>query len=94
MLRDFRIIGFSFIISPEVPKQRVEVLKEAFQNIFKDPKLAKTFRKLTGADASTLTPEEQKKTIRNILRDPVIIALFKKIASAGPLPSRLSRGRT
>jgi hypothetical protein len=93
MFRAFRIIGSPFIISPGVPKQRVEVLKEVFRNIFKDPKFAKTFRKLTGADASPLTPEEQEKTIRNIPRDPEIIALFKKIASAGPLPSRCSRGR-
>jgi len=88
MFRSFRLVGSPFILPPETPKERVAVLQEAFRKTFKDPEFMKTWKKLTGADAYPLMPEEQERTIREIPREHEVIALFNKIAGGGPLPSR------
>jgi len=88
MFRSFRLVGSPFILPPETPKERVAVLQEAFRETFKDPEFMKTWKKLTGADAYPLMPEEQERTIKEIPREREVIDLFNKIAGAGPLPSR------
>ena len=49
---------------------------------------SREFKKLTGDDATPLTPEAQEKAIKEIPREPEIIAVFNKVAGSEPLPAR------
>ena len=88
MFRIFRLSGSPFILPPGMPKDRVEILKEALRKAFKDPEFYKEYRKVVGEDPTPLLPEANEKAIRELPRDPEIVELFKKFAGAGPLPPR------
>jgi hypothetical protein len=89
MFRAFRLAGSPYILPPGTPKERVQILQEAFRKTFRDPEFAKEFSKLTGDDPTPLIPEAMEKAIRELPRDPQIIELFKKLVSGEPLPPRL-----
>src|SRR5262249_44808911 len=86
--RAFRLGGSPFILPPGSPKEVAETLREAMRKVFKDPEFHKEYMKLTGDDATPLTPEALEKYIREIPRDPGTIELFHKLAGADPLPPR------
>ena len=88
MQRAFRITGQPFVLPPGTPKERVQILQEAFRKVYMDPEFHKEFKKLTADDATPLLPEAHEKVIREIPRDPEIAAIFKKLVGAGPLPQR------
>ena len=88
MFRNFRLIGSPYFLPPGTPKERAEILMEAFRRSFKDPEFLERWKKLTKADAQTLMPEEQEQAIKEISRDPEVIKFFNRIAGAGPLPPR------
>ncbi len=88
MQRNFRLVGSPYIAPPGVPKERAEILRQAFRKLFKDPEVAKVWTKLTGEEYHPLLPEEQTEAIRSIPRGSEMIGLYKKIAGAGPLPPR------
>jgi tripartite-type tricarboxylate transporter receptor subunit TctC len=86
--RAFRVTGTPFVLPPGTPKDRVDVLKEAFRKTYLDPEFAKHYRKLTADDPSPLLPENHEKTIKEVPRDPEAIDLFKIIAGPKKLPPR------
>lgn len=86
--RAFRVSGAPFVVPPGTPKDRVEILQEAFRKTYRDPEFHKEYKKLTGDDATPLLPEAHEKTIREIPREPEVIDLFKKLVGADPLPPR------
>jgi tripartite-type tricarboxylate transporter receptor subunit TctC len=88
MQRAFRVTGQPFVLPPGTPKERVDVLQEAFRKTYKDPEFHKEYKKLTADDATPLLPETHERTIREIPRDPEIIGIFKQIMGAEPLPPR------
>jgi len=88
MFRIFGLTGSPFILPPALPKDRVEIIKEALRNSFKDADFFKEYRKLTGEDPTPLMPEASEKAVRELPRDPETVALFKKFTGAGPLPPR------
>ncbi len=88
MHRAFRLAGSPFILPPGTPKEVAETLREAMRKTFKDAEFHKEFRKLTGDDATPLTPEALEKYVREIPRDAETVELFKKLAGADPLPAR------
>ncbi|MBI2365193.1 MAG: hypothetical protein HYV01_09350 [Deltaproteobacteria bacterium] len=88
MQRAFRVTGQPFVLPPGTPKDRVEILQEAFRKTYRDPEFHKAYKKLAADDATPLMPEAHEKVIREIPRDPEIIEIFKKIVGAGPLPPR------
>ncbi len=88
MQRAFRVAGQPFVLPPGTPKDRVEILREAFRKTYNDPEFHKEYQKLTRDDPTPLLPDAHEKTIREVPRDPEIVAVFKGIASAGPLPPR------
>jgi len=88
MQRAFRVTGQPFVLPPGTPKDRVEILQEAFRKTYRDPEFHKAYKKLAADDATPLMPEAHEKVIREIPRDPEVIEIFKKIVGAGPLPSR------
>ena len=91
VLATYRIFaggGSAFILPPGTPKDRVKILEDAFRKTFQDPEFHKFYRKLTGAPATPLTPEDNKKAIKSLPKDPEMLKFFRQIASADPLPPR------
>lgn len=88
MFRAFRLVGSPYILPPGTPRERAEVLREAFRKTFRDPEFYKEYKKLTGDDATPLLPEEMEKAIRELPRESEIVELFQKIAGPHSLPSR------
>jgi len=86
--RAFRVSGAPFVLPPGTPKDRVEILREAFRKSYRDPEFHREYKKLTRDDATPLLPEAHEKTIREIPREPEVIELFKKLVGADPLPPR------
>ncbi|HEX6769933.1 MAG TPA: hypothetical protein VF208_11330 [Candidatus Binatia bacterium] len=86
--RGFRVTGTPFVLPPGTPKDRVDILKEAFRKTYLDPEFAKYYRKLTADDPTPLLPENHEKAIRDVPRDPEAIELFKIIAGPKKLPPR------
>jgi hypothetical protein len=88
MQRAFRVTGQPFVLPPGTPKERIEMLQEAFRKAYKDPEFHKEYKKFTADDPTPLMPEAHVETIREIPRDPEVIEIFKKLIGAGPLPPR------
>ena len=88
MSRAFRLAGSPYILPPGTPKERVQILQDAMRKIFKDAEFHKEFKKLTGDEASPLTPEAMESAIAGVPRDRNIIELFKTLAAGEPLPPR------
>ena len=88
MQRAFRVAGQPFVLPPGTPKDRVDIIQEAFRKTYKDPEFHKEYKKLTADEPTPLMPDAHEKTIREIPRDPEIAAVFKQIAGSGPLPPR------
>jgi hypothetical protein len=86
--RAFRIAGTPFVLPYGTPKDRVDILQEAFRKTYKDPEFFREYKKLTGDDASPLLPEDHDRAIKDIPREAEVIELYKKLAGAGPLPPR------
>jgi tripartite-type tricarboxylate transporter receptor subunit TctC len=88
LARAFRAAGGPSVLPPGTPKERVEILQEAFRKTFKDPEFFREYKKLTGDEATPVLSENHERAIREIPRDPEVIELFKKLAGGGPLPPR------
>lgn len=88
MYRNFRWLGSPFILPPGVPEERVKILKQAFTDLYKDPRFLKVWEQYTGEPASPLTPDQQAKAFKEIPRDPEAVRVFKQIGGPGPLPAR------
>ncbi len=91
VLATYRIFaggGSAFVLPPGTPRERVKILEEAFRNTFQDSEFHKLYRKLTGAPATPLNPEDNKKAIRSLPKDPEMLKFFRQLASSGPLPPR------
>ncbi|HEX2260287.1 MAG TPA: hypothetical protein VHJ56_01560, partial [Candidatus Binatia bacterium] len=88
MFRNFSLTGAPFILPPAMPKDRVEIIKEALRKSFKDADFFKEYRKITGEDPTPLMPEANEKAIRDLPRDAETVELYKKFAGAGSLPAR------
>jgi len=88
MFRNFSLTGAPFILPPAMPKDRVEIVKEALRKSFKDPAFFQEYQKLVGDDPSPLMPEANEKAIRDLPRDAETVELYKKFAGPGPIPPR------
>ena len=86
--RGFRVTGTPFVLPPGTPKDRVDILKEAFRKTYLDPEFAKYYLKLSGDEPSPLLPENHEKAIREVPRDADAIELFKILAGPKKLPPR------
>jgi tripartite-type tricarboxylate transporter receptor subunit TctC len=86
--RTFRLAGSPFALPPGTPKDRADVLRKAMHAIFSDPEFLTEYHKLTGEEASPLTPEAHDKAIRELPRDPETIEFYKLLGGTQPLPPR------
>ncbi|MGZ8433302.1 MAG: Bug family tripartite tricarboxylate transporter substrate binding protein [Candidatus Binatia bacterium] len=88
MWRGFRLVGSPYMLPPGTPKDRVDVLEDAFRKTYRDTEFRKDFLKLVGDDAEPMMPEELAKVIREIPRDAEVVELLRSLAGARPLPAR------
>jgi tripartite-type tricarboxylate transporter receptor subunit TctC len=88
MQRAFRVAGQPFVLPPGTPKERVDILQEAFRKTYRDPEFHKEYKKFTADDPTPLMPDAHDRTIREIPREPEVVDIFKKIMGDGPLPPR------
>jgi tripartite-type tricarboxylate transporter receptor subunit TctC len=86
--RAFRGVGSPYILPPGTPKERVNVLNEAFRKIFVDPEFAKYFKKIVAEDISPLGADELTKVVTGMPRDPETLQLLGKLSGPDPLPAR------
>lgn len=88
MYRNFSLTGAPFILPPAMPRERIEIIKEALRKTFKDPAFLQEYRKLVGDEPTPLMPEENEKAIGELPRDRETVELYKRSAGAGPIPAR------
>jgi tripartite-type tricarboxylate transporter receptor subunit TctC len=86
LFRSLRLVGSPFVLPPGTPKERVEVLREAFRKIIADPEFRSEFNKLVGDDPTPLTGEAMEKAINELPIAQSVIDFFKQISGSGPLP--------
>src|SRR5262249_40822404 len=55
--RAFRVSGTPFVLPPATPKDRVEILQEAFRKTYRDPEFFREYKKLTADEPTPLLPE-------------------------------------
>jgi tripartite-type tricarboxylate transporter receptor subunit TctC len=86
--RNFRLAGSPFVLPPATPRDRADILRQAMRAMFSDPEFTAEYQKLTGEEASPLTPEAHDKAIRELPRDPETIDFYKMLGGTQPLPAR------
>jgi tripartite-type tricarboxylate transporter receptor subunit TctC len=86
LFRSLRLVGSPLILSPATPKDRVEILREAFRKIAGDPEFHKEFKKLVGDDPSPLSGEAIEKALRELPLQDSVIDFFKQVSGSAPLP--------
>jgi tripartite-type tricarboxylate transporter receptor subunit TctC len=88
MWRVFRLVGSPYIVPPGTPRERIDILQDAFRKALKDQEFHRDFLKLVGEDAEPLMPEELTQAIRDVPRDMEVIDMLKTLSGPGPLPAR------
>ncbi len=88
MWRVFRLVGSPYIVPPGTPRDRIDVLQDAFRKALKDQEFHRDFLKLVGEDAEPLMPEELTQAIRDVPRDAEVTDMLKTLSGPGPLPAR------
>jgi tripartite-type tricarboxylate transporter receptor subunit TctC len=88
MFRSFRQAGQNFFLPPGVPKDRVEILREAMRKTLSDPEFLAEYQKLSSEAPTPLMPEALEKVVRELPRDADAVGIFKKLAGGDPLPPR------
>lgn len=86
--RTFRLAGSPFVLPPNTPRDRADILRKAMRAIFADPEFLVEYQKLTGEEASPLTPEAHDKAIRELPKDAETIEFYKMLGGTQPLPAR------
>jgi hypothetical protein len=88
MWRVFRLVGSPYIVPPGTPRERIDILQDAFRKALKDQEFHRDFLKLVGEDPEPLMPEELAQVIRDVPRDTEVTDMLKTLSGAGPLPAR------
>ena len=87
--RVFRFVGSPYVLPPATPKDRVDVLQNAYRKALNDPEFHKEFLKLVGDEVEPVLPEELTKIIRETPRDAEVIDLLKILSA----PARCRHGK-
>ena len=86
--RSFRITGSPLLLPPATPRDRVVMLQQAFNKVYKDPEFPKYFKKMVGDEPEIVLPEVMDKAVKDLERPAEVVELLKKLAGPGPLPPR------
>ena len=101
MFRLLRGAGSPYFVGPGTPKERVQILQDAFRKAYDDPEFQSAYKKATGDDPSPINPEDYQKAIAEIPRDSgnhrAIQEILRRRPAAQSLvelgSSRLSRSK-
>jgi tripartite-type tricarboxylate transporter receptor subunit TctC len=88
LLRNLKRAGAPLVLPPGTPDDRVQVLRQAFRSMFKDPAFHEDYKKRVAEEPSPLTPETLENMIRETPRNPDAIELLKSLNGGGALPQR------
>jgi tripartite-type tricarboxylate transporter receptor subunit TctC len=88
LLRNLKRSGAPLVLPPGTPDDRVQILRQAFRKMFKDPAFHEDYKKRVAEEPSPLTAETLESMIRETPRNPEAIELLKSLNGAGPLPPR------
>jgi tripartite-type tricarboxylate transporter receptor subunit TctC len=88
MFAAFMQFSQGFVLPPGTPEDRVKILKDAFRRSWKDPEFLANWKKMTGADASPVMPEELEELVKGVPRDAEDTKLYNVLAGADALPKR------
>jgi tripartite-type tricarboxylate transporter receptor subunit TctC len=86
LFRSLRLVGSPFILPPGTPKDRADILRDAFRKIASDPEFRKEFKKLVGDDPTPLAAEGIEKAIQDLPQEDAVIDFFKQVSGSGALP--------
>jgi tripartite-type tricarboxylate transporter receptor subunit TctC len=78
----------AFVLPPNVPPDRVKILKDAFAKVWKDQEFHDNWKTMTQGEASPLMPDELEAMVKAIPRDPQDVKLYNLIAGEASLPKR------
>ena len=88
LVRNLKSTGAPLVLPPGTPDDRVQILRQAFRRMFRDPAFHEEFKKRVSEEPSPLTPEALESMIRETPRNPEAIELLKGLNGPGPLPPR------
>ena len=88
LLRNLKRAGAPVALPPGTPEERVQILRQAFRKMFKDPAFHEDYKKRVAEEPSPLASETLENMIRETPRSPEAIELLKSLNGSGPLPSR------
>jgi tripartite-type tricarboxylate transporter receptor subunit TctC len=88
VLRNLKQTGAPVVLPPGTPEDRVQILRQAFRSMFKDPAFHQEYKKLVSDEPSPLAAEELEAAIRELPRNPEVIELLMSLNGGAPLPSR------
>jgi tripartite-type tricarboxylate transporter receptor subunit TctC len=88
LVRNLKSTGAPLVVSPATPDDRVQILRQAFRRMFKDPAFHEEYKKRVSEEPSPLTAEALENMIRETPRNPEAIELLKIINGPEPLPPR------
>ena len=86
--RAFRLAGSPFVLPPETPKDKADILRNAMRRVYLDPEFLVEYKKFTGEEASPLLPEAHETAMRELPRDADVIEFYKSLGGTKPLPTR------
>jgi tripartite-type tricarboxylate transporter receptor subunit TctC len=86
LFRSLRLVGSPFVLPPATPKDRVEILREAFRKTAADPEFRQEFKKLVGDEPTPLGGDAMEKAIQELPMEDSVINFFKQVSGSGPLP--------
>jgi hypothetical protein len=88
LLRNLKSAGAPVVLPSATPEDRVQILRQAFRRMFKDPAFHEDYKKRVSEEPSPLTAEALETMIRETPRNPEAIELLKSLNGPGPLPPR------
>lgn len=75
-----------FFVTKGIPEPALKALKEAFNKVWKDPRLAEEYERSTGEPAEPVTGEEIDRALQQIPKDPRVLNVYKQLIGGDPIP--------
>ena len=88
LLRNLKSTGAPLVLPQGTPEERVQILRQGFRRMFRDPAFHEDYKKRVSEEPSPLAPEALEKMVRETPRNPEAVELLKSLNGAGPLPPR------
>lgn len=88
LLRNLKSAGAPLVLPQGTPEDRVQILRQGFRRMFRDPAFHEDYKRRVSEEPSPLAPEALEKMIRETPRNPEAVELLKSLNGAASLPPR------